>query len=705
MESNKSPVRKLILFTSSLLTPVLILNPAFAQEVDKVETVLEEIVVTASKREVNLQDLAISIKAFTQENLTAMGADTFTDYARMTPSLTFAERGSQRNSMVIRGLGISSGLPTVGVYLDGVPIQEGFETTDPRLFDIERIEILRGPQGTLYGEGSLGGTINIINARPDLTQQQGRFAAEYGNISHGEDLVNFSGMVNLPVVSDTFGIRVVALNRDQGGFIDYPLAEGGVEDGNTDKAFDSRILATWQANEQLKITGIYYYQDSEISFDQAISPTFASAIGDDELVSNQSFRTLWDWTTRQGTLEVDYDLDFANLVANFGFMERERALVDNLLGPAYIDQDTDTKSGEIRLVSNSDGKLDWIVGLFWRDRQVDISADLVGVAEAFGVPAFIQVFNNGYDAKAIYGEVYYSFTDQWRLTAGARYYDEDITTYSLNDIGIPGLEEESTVKNNFSNVSPKLGLEYSPGEDTLVYTSASVGFRSGGNNVSVIPDPNYQSAYDEDRVIAYELGLKQTMADGRMVLNTAVFYNDWTDVQIEGIPGNSSLGFITNGGEAHSTGIEADFSWLPIDGLELTAGGALIEAETDEPVQGGAAGSKLDNVPNKTFNASASYTWPVFADFLATGYVDYSYRGESYGGIPNSPINRAAPYSLSNARLTFSNGTWDISLYVDNITDERGSSFSFNDNLGITDQVFIIRPRTYGIRLQYAFAR
>src|SRR5690606_33122413 len=138
----------------------------------------------------------------------------------------------------IRGLGISSGLPTVGVYLDGVPIQEGFETTDPRLFDIERIEILRGPQGTLYGEGSLGGTINIINARPDLTRQEGRFAAEYGNISHGEDLVNFSGMVNLPVVSDTFGIRVVALNRDQGGFIDYPLAEGGVEDGNTDKAFD-----------------------------------------------------------------------------------------------------------------------------------------------------------------------------------------------------------------------------------------------------------------------------------------------------------------------------------------------------------------------------------------------------------------------------------------------------------------------------------
>jgi outer membrane receptor protein involved in Fe transport len=277
MNCNMSLTRKRILSSMCLLTTVLIFSPVLAQQEDRVETVLEEIIVTASKREVNLQDLAISVKAFTQDDLSAIGADTFTDYARLTPSLTFAERGSQRNSIVIRGLGPSSGLPTVGIYLDGVPIQEGFETTDPRLFDIERIEILRGPQGTLYGEGSLGGTINIINARPELTQQQGRFAAEYGNISHGEDLMNFSGMVNLPIVSDTFGIRVVALNRDQGGFIDYPLTDDGVKDGNTDEAFDSRILATWQASEKLKLTGIYYYQDSEIAFDQAISPTFASS--------------------------------------------------------------------------------------------------------------------------------------------------------------------------------------------------------------------------------------------------------------------------------------------------------------------------------------------------------------------------------------------------------------------------------------------
>jgi outer membrane receptor protein involved in Fe transport len=299
----------------------------------------------------------------------------------------------------------------------------------------------------------------------------------------------------------------------------------------------------------------------------------------------------------------------------------------------------------------------------------------------------------------------YSFNDQWTITGGARYFDEDITTLSGSDFGIPGFESEATAKNNFSNVSPKLALEFRPNDYSLIYGSASVGFRSGGNNVDIVADPNFQETYDEDRVIAYELGLKQTLAEGRVTFNAALFYNDWKDIQISGIPGNSALGFTTNGGAAHSKGIEADFAWLPLDGLEITAGGAFIEAETDEMMQGGPEGSKLENVPDKTLNASISYTWAAFSDYYATVYADYSYRGESFGSIPNTETNRAAPYSLSNARLTFSNGSWNVALYIDNVFDELGSSFSFNDNIGITDQVFIIRPRTYGVRIQYAFAR
>ena len=346
-----------------------------AQSADQEELVLEEVVVTASKREVNLQDLAASIKAFTMQNLEDIGADTFTDYARLTPSLSFAERGSQRNRIVIRGLGPSTGLPTVGVYIDGVPAQQGFETWDPRLFDIERVEILRGPQGTLYGEGSLGGTINIISARPNLSRVEGKVAAEYGDIRYGDSLQNFSGMINVPLVEDTFGIRGVILSRDQGGFIDYPLADNfnGVENGNSDKATDARVIAKWQANDRFTITGLYYYQDAKIEFDQAISPAFTDAIGrGDDLVSNQLFQTEWDWTTKQGTLELQYQFDFANLVANFGKIDRKRSLVDSLLGPAFIDQDENIKSGEVRLVSTSDSPLEWIVGVFFRDRQSDI---------------------------------------------------------------------------------------------------------------------------------------------------------------------------------------------------------------------------------------------------------------------------------------------------------------------------------------------
>jgi outer membrane receptor protein involved in Fe transport len=308
-------------------------------------------------------------------------------------------------------------LPTVGVYIDGVPAQQSFETWDPRLFDIERVEILRGPQGTLYGEGSLGGTINIISARPNLQGLEGKFAVEYGSISHGKDLTNYSAMLNIPLVDDTFGIRVVALNRDQNGWIDYPLVDGGKKDANTDKAFDARVIATWQANEKLKITGIYYYQDALIEFDQAVSPTFADFWGEGDYVSSQLFQTEWDWTTKQGTLEIEYDLGFADLVGNFGMIDRERNLVDSLFGPAFIDQLEDIKSAEVRLVSTTDGPFNWIAGVFYRDRQSDITADLPGIAAVFDLPAFIQVFNNGYKAKAIYGELGSTDTKPKRFTA------------------------------------------------------------------------------------------------------------------------------------------------------------------------------------------------------------------------------------------------------------------------------------------------
>jgi iron complex outermembrane receptor protein len=665
------------------------------------EPVLEEVVVTASKREEDLQDVAISIKAFSDEDLEEMGADTFTDYARAVPSLSFAERGSNRNQIILRGLGPSVGLPTVGTYLDGVPVQVSFETVDPRLFDIERIEILRGPQGTLYGEGSLGGTINVISARPRLDRFEGKVAAEYLDIAHGGDGENFSGMVNLPLVEDKFALRLVALNRNRGGFIDFPLV--GAEDANTDDAFDSRVLATWRPSEKLQITGIYYYQDATIEFDQAISPTFAAASGLGKYNSSAGFRTLWDWKTDQLTLEVDYDLGFADLVAHFGRSRRDRDLVDNLSGPAFINELNDVTSGEIRLVSKGDGPWSWIGGVFARNRESDIFADLPGIAAAFGLPAYQIGFDNEYDGYAVFGELSYAFNKAFAVRMGARVFKEDIETLSRTDFGIPGFETLATAKNDFSNFSPKLAFEYRPNDTTLIYTSGARGFRSGGNNVDVTADPNYVPTFDQDSVTAFELGLKKSLSAGALILNVAAFHNDWDDIQITGIPGNSSLGFTTNGGKAHSTGIEFDFAWTPVEGLEIGLGGALMEAETDEAFLGGVKGSRLENVAEETFNASVQYEFPLAARLRGSVRGDYSHRGDSFGGIPNSPTNRAAPYGVSNIRFGLQAGSFDASLYVDNVFDELGSSFSFNDMLGISDRVFIIQPRTVGVRLQYAF--
>lgn len=688
---------KLFVKPSSVVLCTVFAAPVLAND----QPVLEEVVVTAAKREQNLQDVAISVKAFSNKDLEEMGADTFTDYARSVPSLSFAERGSNRNQIILRGLGPSVGLSTVGTYLDGVPVQVSFETVDPRLFDIERIEILRGPQGTLYGEGSLGGTINIISARPKLDRFEGKVAAEYLDIAHGGDGEKFSGMINLPLVQDKFAVRIVALNRNRGGFIDYPLV--GARNANTDDAFDGRILATWKPSDKLQVTGIYYHQDAKIKFDQAISPTFAQTADLDKYTSNQSFRTLWDWKTDQGTLELDYDLGFADLVAHFGHSKRDRDLVDNLFGPAFINELDKVTSGEIRLVSKGEGPWTWIAGVFARNRQTDILADLPGAAEAFGLPLYQIGFDNEYDGYAVFGEASYAFTRALSVRVGGRLFKEDIKTVSSTDFGIPGAESLANDKNHFSNFSPKLALEYRASDATLIYASIARGFRSGGNNVDVTADPNFVPKFDEDSVTAYELGLKKSVLEHALTFNVAAFYNDWKDIQITGIPGNSSLGFTTNGGKAHTQGVEFDLLWAPLAGLEFGLGGAFLKAKTDEAFLGGPKGSRLENVPEKTVNAFAQYKFPLVAAWEGSVRADYSHRGDSFGSIPNTPTNRASPYGLTNLRFGVANGPFDATLYVDNVFDEVGSSFSFDDKIGITDQVFIIQPRTVGVRLQYSF--
>ena len=256
---------------------------------------------TAAKREENLQDVAISIKAFSNEDLDEMGADTFTDYARSVPSLSFAERGSNRNQIILRGLGPSVGLPTVGAYLDGVPVQISFETVDPRLFDIERIEILRGPQGTLYGEGSLGGTINVISARPKLDRLEAKVAAEYLDIAHGGDGENFSGMVNLPAgrrqvrgahrrpESQSRRLhRFSAGRRRRTPIPMMPSTAGCSRRGARTRSCRSPASITTRMRRSSSI--------------RRSAPRFQRPPDLDKYSSNQAFRTLWDWKTKQGTL-------------------------------------------------------------------------------------------------------------------------------------------------------------------------------------------------------------------------------------------------------------------------------------------------------------------------------------------------------------------------------------------------------------------
>jgi iron complex outermembrane receptor protein len=231
---------------------------------------LEQIIVTATKRSERIQDIPISVTAITGEQLSAMGADNFVDYAREVPSLTFAERGNGRNDISIRGLSVINGVATVGYYLDGVSTEINFQSPDPKLYDIQRIEILKGPQGTLYGAGAVGGLIQIITNPADPSGFDANTDVDYFHVKHADGSYGVNAMVNIPIIADTLALRLVGLTRENSGWIDAPLLGKNGANWEDDKGL--RASLRWIANDSLDATLRWYYQQYRIGIESFETP-------------------------------------------------------------------------------------------------------------------------------------------------------------------------------------------------------------------------------------------------------------------------------------------------------------------------------------------------------------------------------------------------------------------------------------------------
>ncbi len=772
---------------------------------------LQEIVVTATRHEEGLSKVPISVTALTQDALDVRGVKDFQDVARFTPGVDIDNSGT--NNISIRGIASSGGAGTTGIYLDDTPIQIralAFNPDEalPKSFDIDRIEVLRGPQGTLFGAGSEGGTVRYITTQPSLTKSS-IYAREEVSHTQGGALNYEAGVAGgTPLIDGTLGVRASVWYRRDGGYIDrldpVTLATDQ-KNANYDKTMLVRLAAVWAPNEHLTVTPSYYYQDryrndvenywplySKPSSDRFVSanPSQRSApdrfylpalkidadLGAARLISNTSYYHRKEETGYDGTL---YNLGFYQTFLGPNFSLLQPLLIDgtgihlppgakNYLSPASIDNGQQNFTQEIRLQSNDPAaRLIWTTGLFFsqnRQRyleqihdpllneltQAAVGADYGTIfTDPNGVPVLYDprypndsyfLLTNAKDQQlAAYGEGTFSFTDQYKLTVGARFSKSKYSFVSIT--GGPQLflgSQSVSADKNENSFTPKVSFSYQMDPRNLYYFTYAKGFRPGGGNNPVplaacgvdfakLGIPGAPATFDADTVNSFEVGAKNNF-DNRVKIASSVYYIRWNNIQQTVIPPICQISFISNLGQAVAKGfdIQAEVALTDSFMVELATGytdarytkdSRLTPAENPPVVSKGDAITGQSGQPGAPFTATIGleYKFRVF-DHESFIRVDDEYQSRAKWPSPSQdPTTQqfdAANYVLSptnfasaRAGVTLGAG-WQLAAFVDNLTDTHTvTNYNWTIDPGDgerrLERQFTFRPRTIGLTVTY----
>jgi iron complex outermembrane recepter protein len=635
---------------------------------------LEEIVVTAQKREERLIDVPMAITAITGVEIERRGVSSLQDLQYSVPGLSLVQSGPGQERIQIRGVSTTNGLPTVGQYLDEMPISidDNTQGLDLRLIDMERIEVLRGPQGTLYGEGSMGGTIRYLTANPDLTDFGGSFEAQAGAVTDGDTAWRASGVANLPVVKDRVGLRVVAGYEDTGGWIDSVVT--GQKNVNAAKIFTIRGKLLADITDSVQASVLILHQNQRQNYQD---------YGKDRQTSSR----LAEFNNPNYDLVnaiVRWDLGWASLLNSFGYQNAKNNTMTDL-SSVYVPllgllgfpsgfitsvglestSTTDVYTDELRLASTPGGVLDWTVGLY--DRELDrdgVSKTITGP----GTPPFDLIAADATSkskAWAAFGESAWNATDHLTVTGGLRYYHETRTLTAVSaSFGVPATNNNS---GNFSSVNPRVNVSYKFSPDGLVYVSAAKGFRSGGFNSAATGGP---LTYDPEKLWTYELGTKHQFLDHRLTFEGATYYNDWKGVQSSFFPVGAAIGYITNGGKVDGGGVDASFTARPTDSLTLNATYGWNNLTYKTASAEHAVGDPVDYAVRKSWSGFIDYRRPVIGSAKGFARLDYQHAGHS------TIINRGAGVNVAigardllNARVGVDLGKLEVSLFANNLTD------------------------------------
>lgn len=684
---------------TALLAAALVATPAMAQSDQAGPAQVEEVVVTATRRSESLQDVPLSITAIGAEEIRQTGSVRFNDLSYSLPNVAILENSGAPSFTNVSIRGING---RAGIYVDDVPIGEssGFNTY---LIDVDRVEVLRGPQGTLFGNNTLAGTIHTITRKPgDDFQAEGLIAAgDYNQI-------NVAGLVSGPLIDGKLSGSIAATYRDREGF----TAIRGGGRGNDDNGFGARAKLRFTPNDQFdavlsvdtdytNISPYYYKLTRQLTPGAgpvALDPDIHNDIVEAGPQTNKSSRRIYG-----GSLNVSYDLGGYALTSVTAARKTTYGLARDgdysALNKLYLSLDStfEQTSQEFRITSPDEGRFTWLAGAFYfrtvskSDGQTLVGPDYeagggltVGDLQALGLapdPYIIptpasETTDTSY---ALYASAAYEITPQLKIQGGLRYSSEEIETE------IVPAQSFSTTDDN---LSPSLSLTYQPTDDINLYGTVSQGWYRGGFNTSAVIVIG-ERAFKPEQLTNYELGIKSYWFDRRLLVNAALFYMDYTDLQRTQsfIIAGSPVSTTTNAASTTVKGFELELQARPIEGLSLTARYGYQDAKYDSypnaptftatgPQVLDLSGTDLPFAPRHSASFIGRYEWSVASGFRAWigGDVGYKSRYQlNSGPVSLVPFFVVEPSTLVNLNIGVEteDGRWSLGLYARNITDER----------------------------------
>ncbi len=718
--------------------------------------VLNEVVVTATRRSERLQDVPLSVTVISQDELTQKGIVGFEGIARETPGAVLNDGSDNNFRLTARGIstnGYSAGLQTTTtIYLDDLPISTigNTVTLNPNLYDVERVEFLRGPQGTLFGSGSLSGALRILTHSPDLVRYDASALADVGETPDGGGIrQRYDGMVNIPLVTHELGLRVIGFYRNEDGYIDN--VGTGVKNANSLLDQGGRAVLLWEPTDRFSMRLLGSYEDSDPKDASLINPR----LGDRKRYSTTP--DLYTSITQIYNATLAYKFDGADLTSSSTYSVSDNRFDVDLAGtfadaiPFYLLDwfQTRTFVQETRLVSNPGTRFDWVVGSFYLHRDSNLrgseqsSPQFLAARGITGLPADATFSTFPSDTRtyelAGFGDLTYHLTGKLSVTGGLRYgryggtqdsfagTNSRYFVYALSGIAGPlVLAPVAATTAHFPSAgkaSWKASITYEPTRSLTEYVTVSTGYRTpvynsfAGSVSTVNPkDIVIPAGAGSDNLTNYEIGLKGGWLDGRLTANLAVYYIDWRNIQVQANRSSDSIQFATNVGRALSKGLEAEITVRPARGLELGLNGSLNDARVTElsaeeaVISGAVKGARLAS-PHLQGSFYGIYEYPLSHDISGFSSFQLEHVGSFPDGFPNIPGTLGTPsplyahtdtYTDVNLQTGLGIGKTTTTLYVENVGNSRAVVYVHPEAF-VDSRYAILRPRTFGVRIGYQF--